>query len=131
MNMRNDKRSVTVWIVSMIAGAAAGCVITDPDRGFRLAVLVLLPSAIILPLLTRQLPQLCPILIMVGLPIGNCVAETWFGAHIGNLYPPFYYAWTLLWVAIGGIPSAAIRWNVLNDRKTAQQPGPVDGSTRA
>jgi len=39
--MTNDKRSVIVWIVSLIAGTGAGCIITDPDRGFGLSVLVL------------------------------------------------------------------------------------------
>jgi len=73
----------------------------------------------------------CPLLILAGVPVGNILSEIWLGAHIGNLSVPFYFAWALLWVAIFGVPSTAIRCSVLKERRKAQPDGSGDGRTRA
>ena len=124
MNNRKKALSVVVWIASLTVGAIAGGLMTEPENGWRLSTVILLPASFILPLMSPRLPQLCPILIVCGTPIGGDIAERYFGAHIGNLMPPFYFLWTLLWVAIGGIPGAAIGLSVWKDKKDAQPPSP-------
>ena len=124
MNIRTRALSILAWVASLLAGVAAGGLMTAPDNGWRLSTVILLPCSFILPLMCPRQPQLCPILIVCGTPIGGEIAERYFGAQIGNLMPPFYFVWTLLWVAIGGIPGAAIGLSVWKRQRDAQQSPP-------
>jgi len=119
---QNNALSYVMWVASLIAGSAAGCLITDPENGWRLSMIVLLPTSFILPLFCTKLPQLCPLIILIATPLGGLIAERFFDAKIGNLTPPFYFIWSLLWVAIGGVLGTSIGLCFRKDKKvlTAQ-----------
>ena len=124
---QHNALSYVMWVASLIAGSAAGCLNTDPENGWRLSMIVLLPTSFILPLFCSNFPQLCPLISLFATPLGGLIAERFLDAKIGNLTPPFYFIWSLLWVAFGGVLGTLIRLSFKKDKRALPPPTSGEG----